>query len=439
ALGGTFLRAGPMGLLRWLLSLFSGARPAAAVRTATTPREKRRWARARLGKIERPVRRTTERSNSRIVSEPPYRFARRAVGWPSLLGRRKTGYFDFSTDADRERLARLGLPVLATPDDVASLVGLPVGKVAWLTGRFYAGKRPPSVRQAHYVFHWRAKRTGGARLIESPKPLLREAQNRILREILDRVPPHPSAHGFTRDRSILTNARPHCGHAIVVKWDLTDFYASVRFNRVVAIFRSLGYSREAAIWLASLTTSAVPADLPLPEAGAHALTPYLSRHLPQGAPTSPALANLSAFSLDVRLSGLAKAFGGTYTRYADDLTISGDEAFARRLRNVIPLVELVIRNERFHVHPVKRKVLRRGQRQTVAGVVVNAKPNVRRDEYDRLKAILHNATKHGAASQNRSGRPDFAAHLRGRIAHVAMLNPHRGAKLLRMYEAIDFR
>jgi hypothetical protein len=150
------------------------------------------------------------------------------------------------------------------------------------------------------------------------------------------------------------------------------------------------------------------------------------------------LANLSAFSLDVRLTGLAKSFGGAYTRYADDIAISGDEAFARRLKNVIPLVETVIRQERFHVHPDKRKVLRHGQRQTVAGVVVNLKPNVCRNDFDRLKAILYNAVKHGAASQNHERHADFAAHLRGRVAHVAMLNPDRGAKLMRLYEQIRF-
>jgi hypothetical protein len=352
--------------------------------------------------------------------------------------RSQTGFLDLSTDLDWERLDRWGLPSLRTPDDLANWLDVPVGKLAWLSGRLVSGRRPPSVKQAHYVFSWKGKRTGGERLIESPKPLLKHVQTQILQGILDQVPPHAAAHGFAAGRSILTNAKPHCGQSIVGKWDLSDFYTSVRFSRVVAIFRSLGFSREVALWLGSLTTSAIPADLPIPNAGPHALRGYLGRHLPQGAPTSPALANLSAYSLDIRLSGLARSFGGHYSRYADDITISGDEAFARRLRNLIPLVESVIRQERFHVHPTKRQVLRSSQRQTVAGVVVNAKPNVRRNDYDRLKAILYNARKLGPASQNREAHPDFAAHLRGRIAHVAMLNPQRGEKLMRLYEQIKF-
>lgn len=426
-----------MGLLRWLVGLFGGGDGASRSSPVGAVRERRRWWKARPVKAKRRPSKDRQRTPASFVTELPYRFARRAVRLP-FFGRKGKGYYDLAGDVDRSRLASWGLPVLATPEDIAAWLGLPVGKVAWLAGRFDGGARAASVGKAHYVSQWKAKRSGGARLIESPKPLLKQVQTRILREVLDRVPAHGAAHGFVKGRSIVTNARPHAGQAVVLKWDLTNFYASVRFNRVVAIFRSLGYSREAAIWLASLTTSAVPADLALPEAGAHALKPYLGRHLPQGAPTSPALANLSAFSLDVRLAGLAKAFGGTYTRYADDLTMSGDEAFARRLGNLIPLVEQVIRSERFAVHPRKRRVLRQGRRQVVAGVVVNAKPNVVRDEYDRLKAILDNAARRGAASQNREGHADFGAHLRGRIAHVSMLNPARGAKLARLFERIEF-
>ena len=84
----------------------------------------------------------------------------------------------------------------------------------------------------------------------------------------------------------------------------------------------------------------------------------------------------------------------------------------------------------------KRKVIRRGHRQLVTGVVVNAKVNIRRDEFDRLKAILTNCVKLGPTSQNRDGHADFAAHLRGRIAFVRQLNPARAEKLRRIFEQI---
>src|SRR5690606_10172170 len=117
---------------------------------------------------------------------------------------------------------------------------LKLGKLAWLTHRFDDGKRPAREQDAHYHFRWLPKRSGGHRLIESPKSTLKQTQLQILREILDRVPPHQAAHGFVRERSVRTNALPHVGQRVVLKFDLENFYASVRYSRVVAIFRSLG-------------------------------------------------------------------------------------------------------------------------------------------------------------------------------------------------------
>ena len=276
-------------------------------------------------------------------------------------------------------------------------------------------------------------------MIESPKQLLKQAQVKILREILDHIPTHSAAHGFVAGRSIVTNARPHVGHATLLKLDLSNFYATVGFSRVVALFRAIGYSREAAIWLGLLTTSAIPGNMAFPARDPYAFEPYLRRHLPQGAPTSPALANLSAYRLDLRLAGMAKSFGATYTRYADDLAISGPAELASGLRVLIPLVQQIIRGERFRVNTAKRRVLRAHQRQCIAGVVVNAKPNVARDQFDRLKAILTNCVRLGPSTQNHDQVEDFPAHLRGRVAHVQQLNRPRGDKLLALYNRIDWR
>ena len=226
---------------------------------------------------------------------------------------------------------------------------------------------------------------------------------------------------------------------MVIKFDLQNFYANVTYNRVVAIFRSLGYCREAAIWLARVTTSAAPWSLATPDGNEELKSLYARRHLPQGAPTSPAIANLSAFGLDVRLSGLLKKFDGQYTRYADDLTLSGSSDFRYALRCVIPLTEQIIRSERFRTNHRKRKIIRRGHRQLITGLVVNDKLNTSRDEFDRLKAILHNCVKLGPSSQNRSGVENFASHLQGRIAFIAQINPVRAAKLRQAFEKINWQ
>jgi RNA-directed DNA polymerase len=417
-----------MGLFDFLRRLFS-PRPSRPVLRA--PRARKRRRKPRLVRLRRRDSSTTWELNKTVRAEKcPYAFARLGVGTDR--------YLDLSLDGNDERLARHSFPVFRTPEQLAQWLELPLGRLAWLVHRYSEDSRPQSEREAHYHYRWLNKRAGGRRLIESPKRTLKQAQRRILREILDKVPPHDAAHGFSAGRSILTNARPHVKQAVLVKFDLANFYPSVTFARVTAIFRSLGYSREAAIWLARLTTSALPANMPFLKEEPSAVLPYLKWHLPQGAPTSPALANLSAYSLDVRLSGLARSFGATYTRYADDLTFSGPQRFGTSLRDFIPLVSQVVRQGRFRLNGSKRKVLRSTGKLVVTGVVVNEKLNVSRREFDQLKAVLTNCARRGASTQNRSEHPHFAAHLRGRIAQVTQLNPARGARLLAVYNQIDW-
>ncbi len=431
-----------MGLFSWLFQWFGGSggrsgdgRSKSTTAPTTESVTRRRLSiRPRLSNSGRDTRSPGQQKRKTPIVEvrgnSPYKFAR----FGSQTGR----YLDFSRDGDDARLLERGLPVFHTPEQLADWLGLPLKKLAWLVHRFSAG-RPNSVEQAHYHFMWKKKRSGGLRLIESPKQTLKQAQVKILREILDRIPAHAAAHGFVAGRSILTNAIPHIGQAVLVKFDLTNFYTTVGFSRVVAIFRTLGYSREAAIWLGLLTTSAIPGNMPIDRQNLYSLQPYWRRHLPQGAPTSPALANLSAYRLDLRLTGMARSFGARFTRYADDLTISGPVELSRGLRTLIPLVQQIIRRERFQSNRKKRQVLRAHQRQSIAGVIVNTKPNVSRATFDRLKAILNNCVRQGPSTQNREGVDDFAAHLRGRIAHVLQLNPARGQRLLAIFQEIDWR
>jgi hypothetical protein len=348
------------------------------------------------------------------------------------------GYLDLSRDQDSSRLERFSLPAISVPDDLAKWLEIPLGQLAWLIHRFDPEQMPVEESAAHYCYRWIKKRSGGMRLIEAPKAKLKRVQWRILDGILGRVPPHPAAHGFVVGRSIVSNAHPHAGQRVILKLDLENFYPAVSLNRVVAIFRSLGYCREAAIWLGRLTTTSLPAKMLGNGRSNPDFKPYLRRHLPQGAPTSPALANLSAFALDLRLAGLSRSFGANYTRYADDLTFSGDEQFLRSLAVFIPLVDQIVRSERFSLNKKKRKVIRNNQRQTVTGVVVNAHPNVARRDYDILKAILTNCIRRGPSTQNHERHKSFSAHLQGRIAHVIQLNSARGERLRQLFDQIDW-
>lgn len=443
-----------MGLFNWLLQLvgWQSKPPATRPHTPKPPpgptvdqserrsatethepaRQKSPRKKARLTPTRRRELKSTLRHPLSYVEtqgKPPYRYAR--------YGSQTGHYLDLSRDGDENRLAKFKLPIFHTPEQLAEWLGIPLNKIAWLVHRF-SGGRPTSEDDAHYHFHWVKKKRGGWRLIEAPKALLKLVQTKILHDLLDQVPAHSSAHGFAIGRSILTNAKPHVGKEVLLKLDLQNFYTTVNFARVVAIFRSLGYSREVSIWLGLLTTSSVPGNLAFQEQGPYALLPYFRRHLPQGAPTSPALANLSAFGMDVRLAGLAQSFGGTYTRYADDIVVSGPAEFGYGLRIVIPLAQKIINQERFVVNYSKRRILRSHQRQTVTGVVVNEKPNISRAEFDRLKAILTNCLRYGPSTQNRGCYDDYYQHLRGCIAHVSMLNPARGQKLMNLFQSVDW-
>ena len=161
-------------------------------------------------------------------------------------------------------------------------------------------------------------------------------------------------------------------------------------------------------------------------------------HLPQGAPSSPALANLAAFRLDRRLHGVASGSALRYSRYADDLTFSGPGRLLRRRSELERLIATIAREEGFQVHPGKSGLRTGAGRQVVCGVVVNERPNVVRTEYDRLKAVLHNAARHGPESQTTVELAHFKSHLLGRIAWVGSLNPHRGAQLRARFNDIDW-
>jgi hypothetical protein len=227
--------------------------------------------------------------------------------------------------------------------------------------------------------------------------------------------------------------------------DLRDFFPSISGARVQALFRTAGYPDALADRLGGICTTATPRGIwktlgrgldQLAIADARAL--YAWAHLPQGAPTSPTLANLCAWRVDCRLSGLADAAGATYTRYADDLAFSGDAEFERSVERFALRAAAILLEEGFQVHHRKTRVMRRGVRQYLAGLVTNERLNVVSADFDRLKTILTNCGRHGAESQNREGHPAFRQHLDGRVGFVEMVNPSKGMRLRRLYEQIDW-
>ncbi len=340
---------------------------------------------------------------------------------------------------------------VARIQSVASLaerLELSAGQLAWLADVRGIERTVDREQLRNYRYRWMPRRSGLPRLIEAPKARLKEIQRWVLHEILDAAPPHVAAHGFTRGRSALTHAAVHTGRAVVLRIDLRDFFASVSAARVYGIFRTLGYNRSLAHTLTGLCTNTIPttvwnaADRPQQP---QLIQPHFwlgralaTPHLPQGAPTSPALANLAAFGLDRRLSGLGSAFDLTYSRYADDLVFSGQRLTHRANQTVLEMAGRIVDEEGFRINHDKSSLRTAAQRQLVGGVVVNAHANIPRPEYDRLKAILHRIALDGPYAYDPGRSVDLRAHLRGQVAWVNAVNPRRGKKLHRLLATINW-
>lgn len=337
------------------------------------------------------------------------------------------------------------LPELCTPGQLAAWLGVTDGQLDWFADLRSMEYKQNQSRLRHYHYRILAKLQGKVRLIESPKPRLKQIQRRILSDILNQVPPHEAVHGFRPGRSIQSFASPHVGKRVVLRLDLEDFFPSIPLEQVRALFRMLGYPEKVADLLAGLCTNSAPSDVwdkapALWRTGQpwETVRLYSQPHLPQGAPTSPALANLCAFKLDCRLAGLARSAGAEYTRYADDLAFSGGRDFERHVNRFHLHACATVMEEGFHVNHHKTRLMRQGVRQHLAGLVVNDRLNVPRADFDRLKAILTNCIRHGADSQNRNGVPDFFRHLDGRISFVESVHPDRGRRLRDLFNQIQW-
>lgn len=343
--------------------------------------------------------------------------------------------------APHQRFVGLDVPILESPGDLAQWIDVSLPHLDWMADTRRQATRTDIPILQNYRYRFVAKRSGPPRLLEEPKPLLKSVQRRILSDIVGKLPAHDAAHGYVAGRSCLSGAARHAGEAVVVAADLKNFFPSTPVGRVHAIFRSIGYPNAVARMLTGLTTSVVPEIVlrRLPRGQRHdrqTRALFVHPHLPQGAPTSPALANLAAFSLDCRLAGLARAYAANYTRYADDLAFSGGAGLNRNADWFLWIVSQIARDEGYAVNPAKTRVMPRSVQQRVTGIVVNRHINIAREDYDRLKATLCNAVRHGAAAQNREGHADLRAHLEGRVGWVEQVNPPRGERLRNLLEQI---
>ncbi len=326
------------------------------------------------------------------------------------------------------------IPPLENSVDIAYWLGISLNQLSWLTDTWRRDSNALA-RFNHYHYSLVAKRHGGMRLIESPKRLLKQIQRQINLKILSHIPVHDAAHGFCQQRSCVTHARNHSGKKYLLLFDITHCFHSIHWLAVYRVFIKSGYSESVANTLACLCTHQFNSNKSI----LYKLDPgqcerIKTRHLPQGAPTSPALSNIILYQLDKRLSGLADSLQLKFSRYADDLAFSGNRH--RDWLFLESLIASICMEEGFALNHRKTRILKSHQRQKLTGIVVNKTPNIDRRYYDKLKATLFNCLRFGMDSQNREQHDNFQAHLLGRINYVSALNHRKGEKLRSIFNQI---
>jgi len=332
----------------------------------------------------------------------------------------------FDADDPERKRQENALPALPDVDSLAKALGTTVPQLRWLAYH-------REVDSGTHYHRWLVpKRDGSPRLISAPKPELKRIQRWIAREITEHLPVHGAAHGFVPGRSISTNAIVHATARIVVKLDIKGFYPTVTTRRVKGLLRRAGLGEQIATLLALLVT-----ESPREEVVTHGRTYYVAtgpRSLPQGAPTSPSITNALCLRLDCRLSGLARKLGCRYTRYADDLTFSWHGGDAAEIGALLRAVRVIVQSEGFAIHTKKTRVMRKGARQKVTGLIVNTAPagvpsvRVPREAVRRLRAAIKNR------ELGRPGQGESLDQLKGLAAFVMMTDQARGRAFM---ERID--
>ncbi len=287
------------------------------------------------------------------------------------------------------RLRNIGLPPIQSIEDFAREIRLSEPFIKYL-----------AFRSEHlYKVYKLSKRSGGAREIAQPSRDLKAVQGWILRNILDKLASSEHSKGFERGGSILENASAHVGSSFILSMDLEDFFPTITGRQVFGIFDSIGYSRAIGHILANLCL-------------------YNGR-LPQGAPTSPKLANLICARLDARINGYAGPKGIVYTRYADDITLSAQTS--KKVSRAKDFLPTIIRGEGFCVNKAKTKISGTMMRKEVTGLVITSDyVGIGRQRLRELRAKIH------YLFLDRSN--DFA-HIRGWLAYVQSVDKRAFVKL----------
>lgn len=262
------------------------------------------------------------------------------------------------------------------------------------------------------------KKNGDVRTLNIPALELKYIQRWILDNILSKIKISEFATGFCNNCSIVDNARYHINKDCIINIDIKDFFPSISFERVFRIFAYYGYTKEIAFFLAKLCS--------------------YEDELPQGSPASPMLSNIVNLKLDARLSALAKTYGASYSRYADDITFSGNCG----IKKLISISEKILNDEGYEVNKNKTRIAYKHQRQEVTGIIVNGDRLRISKKYKRnLNQEIYYCKKFGVKhhmKKTNNTKAFYKEHLYGKAYFVNMVEPEVGKEMLKQLNCIGW-
>lgn len=362
----------------------------------------------------------------------------------------RTPEFIEATVLYAQKLMEGNYPVIFSIEHLAILMGVQSSYLRYLIGEPKKGNyQDEPYKIFRYNYFKIKKRRGGYREIMSPAKELKFIQKWILENILNQYQLQDSCKGFRKGISIKDNAMPHERADVILKVDLLKYYDTISENRIFGVFADMGYSKNLAVSLAKLTTAehrfqywrSIPQN-ELAQMG------YDKRPipaiLPQGAPSSPGLANIVADVMDKRFEGLSAKMGFAYTRYADDLTFS---IKGKAKLPPLKLIKRIINEEKFCVNEGKIKYFRKGSKQYVTGLTIANGVNVSKKYRKDIASHIYYCRKFGVESHlkkisENSERPSgvlvFHDWLYGHICFIQSINKEAGQKLVDDFSKVDW-
>lgn len=344
-------------------------------------------------------------------------------------------------DNNDQLLKNNNLPVINNDKDLAEFLGIEYKKL-----RYLAYHRDV-ITFDNYTRFEVPKKKGGVRTIAAPKKTLKIAQRKILDDILCKIQPDSSAHGFIKGKSIITGATYHTSAPeLLINMDLQDFFKTITFKRVRGMFENLGYSGYISSLLSMICTYCE--RMPIEVKGETKYVRSSERILPQGAPSSPMITNIICRKLDKRLSSLASKYNFEYSRYADDMSFSFksiDESYNLLLKDfgdkntildrkdfmskLMGIISKIIREEGFHINSNKTRYLRKNNCQSITGIVINNEDiGVPKKWVKNLRAAIYNASKEKA--NNGILSQDKINEIKGMICWLKSVNKEKYSKII---------